>query len=202
MDDQKSPLKWRESKTVNLVSSTDPVLNIAFRSNQLGQASTGLTFGRRGSVTGIEQSSNAALAGATSTIATALTTARQEFVAGLQTVQTTQTSLEAMRQANRTAQIKELQDQKVLIDAEVALQGASASRDLIAQKQAIDAQLALAQSQQALELSSLRSETSAEVSALRVEIERLQVQIELLKKQMELEKARREAAELSPKPPT
>jgi hypothetical protein len=53
-----------EERIVPLVSAADPILHIAFGTQILGAGKMALTFGAHGNVTGIEQSSSAALNGA------------------------------------------------------------------------------------------------------------------------------------------
>lgn len=53
-----------EERIVPLVSAADPILHIAFGTQVLGAGKMALTFGDHGNVTGVEQSSSAALNGA------------------------------------------------------------------------------------------------------------------------------------------
>jgi hypothetical protein len=53
-----------EERIVPLVSAADPILHVAFGTQVLGAGKMALTFGEHGNVTGVEQSSSAALNGA------------------------------------------------------------------------------------------------------------------------------------------
>jgi hypothetical protein len=53
-----------EERIVPLVSAADPILHVAFGTQVLGSGKIALTFGDHGNVTGVEQSSSAALNGA------------------------------------------------------------------------------------------------------------------------------------------
>jgi hypothetical protein len=53
-----------EERIVPLVSAADPILHVAFGTQVLGSGKIALTFGDHGNITGVEQSSSAALAGA------------------------------------------------------------------------------------------------------------------------------------------
>jgi hypothetical protein len=187
-----APLALLETRSIPLVSSRDPVLNVAVNAAAIGNGSATIAFGPYSNVTSLEQSANAQLAKATSTLADALTGARQEFVGGLQAAQTAQSTVFAMQTNARAARIKELSDQKALIDAQVALQGANANRSLLEQKAAVDAQLALLNAQQALEASQHTASTSTELQQMRDEITRVQTQLQLLQQQLALEKAQRD----------
>jgi hypothetical protein len=187
-----APLRLQEVRTVPLISSADPVLNMAVDAKALGTGKATIAFGRYSNITSLEQASDARLARATSTLADALSGARQEFLSGLQAAQTTQSTLINMRANSRTERIKELTDQKTLIDAQVALEGANANRRLLEQKASVDAQLALLKSQQDLEAAQRSAATATDVADLRDEIQRLQVELDLVRKQLELEKVQRE----------
>ena len=181
----------KESRVISAISSADSVLDIPVSTRTLGQQTFAMTFGRPGTLTGFEQTSTAGLATATSTIATALASARDEFTAGLTTAQKTQSTLLAMDSEARTSRIKDLQDQKSLVEAQLALQGTTTSKDLVAQKQTLDAQLALLTAQQSLVNAQQSASTNADLAAMRAEVQRLQTQIELLKMQIELEKTKK-----------
>ena len=183
----------RESKLLSTVSSIDPIIDVPIATSTLGQSDIALAFGRPGTLTGFEQNSTAGLASASATIATALTAARTEFVAGLKDAQTTQTTRDAMYAEGRAQQLKALQDQKARFDAEIALQSTTASRDLILQKQQIDAQIALLNSQQAYSTAQQTNSVSGDLADLKAQILRLQAQIDLLKVQAELAKAKKDA---------
>ena len=178
----------KEARLVSLISSDDPIIDVPLSTKALGQHSVALGFARPGTLTSLEQTSTAGLATATSGFAAALSSARDEFSAGLKAVQTSQATIDAIQADARTSQIKELQNQKTLIDAQLALQGATASKDLTAQKQQLDAQIALLGSQQALATAQVSAVASSEVATLRSEIHRLQAQLDLLKLEIELEK--------------
>ena len=64
MDPRNTTFAVGEERIVPLVSAADPILHIAFGSQVLGSGKIALTFGDHGNVTGVEQSSSAALNGA------------------------------------------------------------------------------------------------------------------------------------------
>ncbi|MBA2565936.1 MAG: hypothetical protein H0V09_11025 [Gemmatimonadetes bacterium] len=193
-------LRQRETRTIPLMSSADPILNVAFPAKALGKRLVNLTFGNRGNLVGVEQTSDAPNAALASTLAASVGSARQEFLAGLQGVQTAQAGVLAIQNAERGAKIKQLLDRKALLDARLVLEGAEANRDLLAEKQILDAQLQLLQSQQDLATAQETSATSGELATLRGELERLRLELELVQKQLAIEKARRELNDLQPSP--
>jgi hypothetical protein len=190
VDKEGASLMLRERTVAPLVASTDPRQSIAFEGRRFTNAGLKIALGRYGNVTTLEQSSGAALAGATSAVASALTSARQEYLASLKSVHEMQTTTASIRENRLTSRVRELKSQKEVIDAEVALRGARASQDLLAQKQQIDTELQLLQSQQALSTAQAGAERATDTAEIRDEIERLKVQVQLLQQQLELEKAR------------
>ncbi|HEY2896131.1 MAG TPA: hypothetical protein VGJ12_03270, partial [Gemmatimonadaceae bacterium] len=64
IDPRNTTLTVAEERIVPLVSAADPILHIAFGTQVLGSGKIALTFGDHGNVTGVEQSSSAALNGA------------------------------------------------------------------------------------------------------------------------------------------
>jgi hypothetical protein len=188
-------MELKQSKPTALASSKDPEFSVSFEASNFGQTGLGLVFARPGTISTLEQMSSAGLAAATGTIAAAITAARSEFVKGVQDVATAQTAAEGIQQASRNARIAELKDQKTLLDAQMALDGTNATKEQMAQKRQLDAELALLQAQQALAAAQENAATSAELASMRIDVARLQAQIDLLKKELELAKAKKELSD-------
>jgi len=72
-----------EERIVPLVSAADPILHIAFGTQLLGAGKIALTFGAHGNVTGVEQSSSAALNNAAGAATSGYETARAAYDAAL-----------------------------------------------------------------------------------------------------------------------
>ena len=72
-----------EERLVALVSAADPILNISFGTQLLGSGKIALTFGDHGNVTGVEQTSSAALSGAATAVTAAGAAARDAYDAAL-----------------------------------------------------------------------------------------------------------------------
>lgn len=191
-DTDVSGLRLVKQELVSVIRSDDPVRSVAFESTAFGKAGITVGFAEPGVVTAFEHTSTAGAAEAANSIAGAITAARDEFVKGTQAVGTVQTTLIGIESARRQARLKDLQDQKAILDAQIGLEGSTASRTLLEQKQLIDAQIALLTSQQQLSGTLARGSTTEEVSQLKAELERMQGELDLLKKQLELEKTRRE----------
>ena len=72
-----------EERIVALVSAADPILNISFGTQLLGAGKIALTFGAHGNVTGVEQTSSAALSNAATAVTSAASGARDAYDAAL-----------------------------------------------------------------------------------------------------------------------
>ncbi|MBK5188282.1 MAG: hypothetical protein JJD97_08540 [Gemmatimonadaceae bacterium] len=83
IDPRNTTFSIGEERIVPLVSAADPILNISFGTQVLGAGKIGLTFGAHGNVTGIEQSSSAALNGAASAAVSAAEGAHAAYDAAL-----------------------------------------------------------------------------------------------------------------------
>ena len=190
--------KVLESTLTPLVSSADPVLNVAFNTQRLGSGSIKLTFGRYGNVASAEQTSDAAGLTGSAAFVKALSDSRASFQAGIKSVADAQGSLIGIRQAARAERIKEITDQKALLESEIALKGTSSNRDLLLQKQQLDAELAVLTQQEAV---AQKTSALASPDATRLEIDQLKIQLELLKTQLELEKTKKELEATKTKSP-
>lgn len=188
----------RERSAVSLVTLSDPVQSVAFDGARFADAGLKLAFGKYGNVTSLEQSRGSSLAGASAAVTNALSGARQELVSGLKSVQDFQTAAQAIRDNRADARLRDLKRQKDLIDAEVALRGASATQDLLDEKHRIDAEIQLLQSQQSLATTQADGARATDLADLKDQIARLQVQIELLQKQLDLEKEKKALADAKP----
>lgn len=180
-----------ERGAVQLVVAIDRPHFVALEAGRVGAGSVKVAFGRHGNPTSIEQSSVPAAAVASAGFASSVAGARTELLAGAQSVAEVQSTLIGIEQAQRAARLKSLQDQKALLDAMVALDGASATRELAVQRAQIETEIAVLTAQQAL---AARQATNDDSAATRAEIEQLRLDIELLKARLELEALRKSAA--------
>ena len=190
-------LEARERRLTALISSADAVLNVALEGKTFGASGFKLGFGPRGNLTTLEQTSEAAAATGSAAFVDAIAQSRTEFQAGLKAVADAQGSIIGIQQAARTARIKEIADQKSLLDSQITLEGARTSKDLVLQKQQLDAELAVLIAQQTIATKS----ATLDNSSIQAELDALKLQIELLKAQLELEKAKRELEAAKAKPP-
>jgi hypothetical protein len=85
IDPRNTTFSIGEERLVPLVSAADPILHIAFGTQVLGSGKIALTFGAHGNVTGVEQSSSAALNGGVTAATSAIETAHAAYDSALKT---------------------------------------------------------------------------------------------------------------------
>ena len=85
IDARNTTFSVAEERLVALVSAADPILNISFGTQMLGSGKIALTFGDHGNVTGVEQTSSAALSGAVTAVTAAGAAAREAYDNALKT---------------------------------------------------------------------------------------------------------------------
>lgn len=83
VDARNATVSIGEERIVALVSAADPILNISFGTQLLGAGKIALTFGTHGNVTGVEQTSSAALNEAATAVTAASAAAREAYDAAL-----------------------------------------------------------------------------------------------------------------------
>jgi hypothetical protein len=83
MDVKRATFTIREERIVPLVAANDPILNLSFGTQTLGSGKITLTFGPHGNVTGVQQTSSAALADAAKSAAAAELSARGAYMSAL-----------------------------------------------------------------------------------------------------------------------
>ncbi|MEP7087347.1 MAG: hypothetical protein ABI884_08425 [Gemmatimonadota bacterium] len=83
IDARNATFSVADERIVPLVSAADPILNISFGTQVLGAGKIALSFGAHGNVTGIEQTSSAALGNAASAVTSAGAAARDAYDAAL-----------------------------------------------------------------------------------------------------------------------
>jgi hypothetical protein len=190
-DSASKPFTLKEARLFSLVSSNDQVVDVPLSTKALGQHSIAIGFARPGTLTSFEQTSTAGLATATAGMAAALSSARDEFQSGLKAVQTSQATIDAIQAEARTNQIKRLQDQKTMIEAQSPFRGLPPIRIWSRRSsKSTPRSHCLHHSRRWRRLNS-RLLPAPKVATLRAEIQRLQAQFDLLKIQMELEKLKK-----------
>jgi hypothetical protein len=83
IDPRNTTFSIGDERIVPLVSAADPILNISFGTQVLGAGKMALIFGAHGNVTGVEQSSSAALAGGTAAATSVVEAAHAGYEAAL-----------------------------------------------------------------------------------------------------------------------
>lgn len=83
MDPKRATFTIREERIAPLVAANDPILHLSFGTQTLGSGKITLTFGPHGNVTGVQQTSSAALADAAKSAAAAELSARGAYMSAL-----------------------------------------------------------------------------------------------------------------------
>jgi hypothetical protein len=133
-----------------LASSDDLTLVQSFQTKAFAKEKLSLTFGDHGDVVGVVQVGDGGMALATGKLVEGLSKARTEFTSGLSTVSTAQASVYGIQRAQLQRQVQRLQDEKSLVDAQIALQGANATADLQVRSALLDSQIKALTSEQNL----------------------------------------------------
>jgi hypothetical protein len=144
------PFREVSRAIIQVASSEDLPLEQTFQTKAFASAKVTLAFGDHGDVVGLAQTGEGGLASATAKIAEGLSKARTEFTSALSSVGTAQSSIYGIQRAKTQRQLQQLQDQKSLVDAQIALQGANATADIQVQSALLNAQIQELTSQQAL----------------------------------------------------
>jgi hypothetical protein len=177
-----------------LAASSDPIHHVSVSAKRFSTSGFQATFGSHGNLIGVKHQSTSSLTNGSGAMVNAIAAGRSEFLAGLKAAADAQSSILGITQSARAARIRELQDEKLVLDAGVALQGAKGSQEFVLAKLKLDAELAMLSSQQALEA----NPASAFMSGLQTEVTTIKLQLELLKAMLELESARKAATAAPP----
>jgi hypothetical protein len=153
-----------------------------------------LGFNAKGQLISATQGATSSIAGAAAGVAGALAGTRDEFATSLSKAKDIISTKQQIELSDLDFKIGELTKRKSLIDQRLALAGATTNYDLLLEKQEVDQQLALLQSQQNLVKAQQSSDatlsaakTAADVAALTQQVQLLQQQIELLKQRKALD---------------
>lgn len=121
-----------------------------FQTKAFAKEKLSLVFGDRGDVIGLAQIGEGGLGSASSKIVEGLSKGRTEFTSAVSSVATAQASIYGIQRARVQRQVQQLQDQKAVVDARIALQGANATAELQVESALLAAQIKALQDQQSL----------------------------------------------------
>lgn len=209
----REPVRWTvegrvESKLVTLegasqtIEGVSPIatwsqdVSLSLPKGKLRNSELGITFGPGGQLATFEAKDKGVASTLAEATAATLVSSRDEFVKSLDQASKAQASILGMEQAQRTADIKTLLDQKALIDAQLAVATTEESADLLAAKQRLEVQLELLKVKGALATEEAnQSESVVLLRSLTQQIALLRAEIDLLKLQKELEASRKESGQ-------
>lgn len=159
---------------------------VPFESSAFAQRKLAITFDDRGRPTRLERTGTSAGAAIALAVSDASRAARDEYATSLAKLVEVQTSQQKLQLGSITAQIDDLKKRKELLDARLAVEGASANFDTILQQQQLQAELSLLQATQAQASAAGSAEQRLEIESLKLQLEQLKAQIDILKAQQEL----------------
>lgn len=139
----------------------------------------------------LQRTNSAALVAATSSFATGLTNLQNTYAESLEKVLAIQKSQREIDQNDLVASIEKAKKEKDLFDAQLALEGANASRDLVLQQQLAAKELALLQQQLELRKSEAGIESQLELAALKDRLALLEQQVAIVVAEKKLAEARK-----------
>ena len=186
---------WEENKNGELSAkkyrieeliAPAPVRCIEFTSSGFAVRKLAMTFDSKGRPKSMNRSSTSSAAGFTEALATAATTARDAYVESLAKLVEADTSKRKLELSDLETDLATLKKEKEILDADLALQGGEANRDLVLQQQTLDTQLKLLQAELALEQTKNAADVQQDIAQLKLQLEQLQQQIALLQAQNQL----------------
>ncbi|MHC4548529.1 MAG: coiled-coil domain-containing protein [Planctomycetota bacterium] len=145
-----------------------------------------LTFDEKSRIVTLERTSTAALAESTEAFAKAATGFRDTLAETYKKAAEIEESRRKLELADLETELQRLQKQKALLDARLALEGATATQDLLLERKILDNQLAALQARINLEKTEATAELGVALAQLQAEVSVLKEQIQLLQKQLEL----------------
>lgn len=149
-EDPKLVMRRQDEKIETVVGPKSAILSFSFEPEQFAERKLELAFDERGQPLKVVRSDTSVIAGATGAIASGVTQVRDQYADTLDKLGAIDDAKRKLQQADITAEIERLKNEKALIDARLELTGAQANGEAIAEKKRIDAQIELLKSQKAL----------------------------------------------------
>lgn len=184
------------AKDVAVIDTRQTPSCLVLTPSQWTKRQLGLAFDPQGLLKEFKGSGGAEAAAAAQAVADAAIAARDTYAGTLSKVVEIQENRRKIQLDATTTAIERLKQQKELLDAKLAAQGASATYDDVAAKQRLDAELQRLQAEIAVESGREGAADSVEAARLKQELDALRQEFDLLKTQLELQKLREEQKKL------
>ncbi len=174
--------------SVQIVDTSSPPSFVEFNPKAFSNQSVSLGFNAKGQLTSASQGATSSLAGAAAAAANTVTGVRDEFASSLVKAKDIITTKQQIDLSDLDFKINELTKRKAIIDQRLALAGATANYEIMLEKQQLDQQLLLLQTQHNLVKAQQLGESTLEQERLKADVATLTQQLALLRAQQNLEK--------------
>jgi hypothetical protein len=180
-------LQLKEEKLVELIDPTAAPRCLEFASSGLAVRKLQLDFDERGRPTKLDQTAESAAEALTQALSDSAVAARDAYSETLEKLVKIDTSKRALALSDLTAEVDRLKKEKELLDADLALQGATASQDLVLQQKQLEAQLAALNAQLGLQKAQEGADLQLEIARLTLVVQQLQQELLRLQTQQSID---------------
>lgn len=189
---EKDELTHNSDEVKYVMHPEAPLLYVSFSTNAFAKRELALKFDERGSIVNLKRDTTSSAAAASSALAGSATTAVETLASSSEKVVQIQERYRKIELDPLLSEIGNLKEEKSLIDARLALEGSTASYDLLLEKQKIDDEIKNLTSKLALAEIQSKMEISESVEKLKMDVDLLKRELELLQVRQEMEKLRQE----------
>lgn len=142
-------VRLASQRVVEILDPRARVEHLAFEPIAFARHGLGLTFDDKSRILGVRRETTSSAEGLTGALTESISSMRDEIATTLARLVEIEESRRAMALSALETRVKILERQKALVDARLALQGATASADLLAEKQLLEQELAALEAQRA-----------------------------------------------------
>jgi hypothetical protein len=182
-----SRLRSVSDRWLTVIHPKGPVGVVRFSKSVWAKRDFVMTFDEKGRPAKLDRSSGSNAAAIAAAIASAATTARDEYASTLSKAVQIESDRRTLRLGDLTTRLEELKKSKDVLDAQVSLDAAGTNRDVVLRQQQATADLAALQAEIALQSAQDSSEQKRQINELTLEIEQIKRQIDLLQAQKQLD---------------
>ena len=191
VEGEESKLELERQQVVELIDARDAARCFDFEASKFAVRTLKIDFDARGRPTNLERSATSSAAAVTGALADAAITARDTYTATLEKLATAETHKRTLALGEITTEVEALKKEKELLDAQLALEGATASQQLVLEQQQLAAQLSVLEAQLKLQQAQSGFDLQLEVAQLKLQLEQLQQQLAVLNARLALEEAQK-----------
>jgi hypothetical protein len=168
-----------------------PTYPFAFSPNVFSSKNLSIKFDERGRPVLLGQTSTSSAKNIAASLEESLKAARDEYAESLKKITEIQESQRKIKLDDLLSKIEKINKEKELLDAQLNLEGETASYSLRLKQKQLEAEKAAVDTELQLEILQATKEQSIETAKLKTELEMLNKEIELLKAKLALEEAKK-----------